>query len=61
LASGKPACHSIFEVRDCRKSGVREAAKFLFAASHHAKGNVLENTVLGKKGKNPFRIVGVVG
>ena len=40
------------------KGTVGEAAKFLFAPSDHAEGNVLENTVVGKKGKNKFRIVG---
>jgi hypothetical protein len=29
FASGKPIPQSIFEVRDCRKGAVREAAKFL--------------------------------
>jgi len=45
-------------VRDCRKGALHEGAKFLFAVSDRAEGNVLENTVVDKKGKNPFRIVG---
>jgi hypothetical protein len=40
------------EVRDCRKGAVREAAKFLFAPSDHAEGNVLEDTVVGRLSAN---------
>ena len=46
---------------DCRKGAVHEAAQFLFAPSDHAEGNVLENAVVGKKGKHPFRILVVNG
>src|SRR5882724_11650266 len=49
LASGKPISQSVFEVKDCGKGAVREGAKFLFASSDHAEGNVLENTVVDKK------------
>ena len=31
--------------------------KFLLSPSDQAEGNVLENTVVGEKGQNPFRIV----
>jgi hypothetical protein len=47
-----------FEIRDRHKGAVGEAAKFLFAPRDHAEGDVLENTVVGKEGKNPFGIVG---
>ena len=61
LASDKPASQSIFEITYCRKGADREAAKFLFAPGGDAEGNVLENAIVDKKGKNKFRIVGRPG
>ena len=57
LAGGTPTGDSISEVRDCRKGPAHEAATVLFAPSDHAEGHILEHTVVGKKGKDFFRIV----
>jgi hypothetical protein len=62
LADGNPVSQFIFEVGDCGKGALHKAAKFLFAPSDYAEGDVLENAVVDEKGKNPFRILGrIVG